>query len=193
MATRIGVLALQGDVEEHEAAFKRLGAETRRIRKPGDAEGLDGLVIPGGESTTIGLLLKRTGLLGKIRGMAKRTAIYGTCAGLILLAKRVEGEKPWLGLLDVSVKRNAYGRQTESFEAGIKSSISEKPLKAAFIRAPAIVRAGKGVEVLAQHRGMPVLVRQENILASSFHPEISGELAVHRHFLSMASGSKKGK
>ena len=190
----IGVLALQGDVREHLAALEAVGAPARPVRRRHELDGLAGLIIPGGESTTIGRLLVLYDLLEPIRerAAAGRLAIYGTCAGLILLAREIEGsDQPRLGLLDVTVRRNAYGRQVDSFEALIEApALGPEPLEAAFIRAPLITRAGEGVEVLAHHDGHPVLVRQGTLLASSFHPELTGDLRVHRYFAERLAGER---
>ncbi|HEY8552171.1 MAG TPA: pyridoxal 5'-phosphate synthase glutaminase subunit PdxT [Thermaerobacter sp.] len=186
----MGVLALQGDVEEHRTALARAGAEVRSVRTPGDLEGLEGLVLPGGESTAIGRLMERAGLLEPLRARAEAgaLALFGTCAGMILLAREVlGGEPPRLGLLDVTVERNAYGRQVDSFEADLPvPALGEGPLRAVFIRAPVVRAVGPGVEVLATWQGHPVLVRQGRHLASSFHPELVDDLRLVRYFLALA-------
>lgn len=186
----IGVLALQGDFREHLDALRKCGASGREVRLPADLDGIAGLIIPGGESTTIGKLMAMYGMDKAVRahhddGMA----IWGTCAGAILLAKDIIGSsQPRLGMMDISVKRNEYGRQVDSFETKLDVEGIGK-LKGVFIRAPVIHRLGKGVGVLASHRGRPVLVRQGRLLASTFHPEISGSTAIHRYFMAMAGNA----
>ncbi|MBI4010925.1 MAG: pyridoxal 5'-phosphate synthase glutaminase subunit PdxT, partial [Candidatus Rokubacteria bacterium] len=171
---RIGVLALQGDFAAHGKALARLGVAAPEVRKPGELAGLDGLVIPGGESTTL-LRLMGEAFPRAIRGLhAAGTPIYGTCAGLILLAREVAGPRqPSLGLIDVAVERNAYGRQRESFEAEIDARLDGTParLPALFIRAPRMSRLGPGVTTLAHWRGEPVLAREGAVLVGTFHPE----------------------
>lgn len=188
---RIGVLALQGDVEEHMAYFRRAGADVRPVRVYRDLEGLGGLVLPGGESTAIGRLMERAGLLDALAegSRAGTMAFFGTCAGMILLAREVAGgDAPRLGLMDVAVVRNAYGRQVDSFEADLPGpALGETPLRALFIRAPVVQSVGPGVEVLARWQGRPVLVRQGRCLASTFHPELAGDLRVAQLFLSMVA------
>ncbi len=182
----IGVLALQGDVREHRRALERLGARTREVRKPRDLEGLDGLVLPGGESTTIARLLHESGLWDELRERGREGfPIYGTCAGLILLAREILEDRPeGLGLMDITVDRNAYGRQVDSFEADIEIE-GIGPFHAVFIRAPKVVRCGPDVEVLAEYDGSPVLVQQGRLLASTFHPELTDDPRVHEHFLKL--------
>lgn len=188
---RVGVLALQGDVEEHRTALTRAGAEVRSVRTPGDLEGLEGLVLPGGESTAIGRMMERAGLLEPLRARAAagNLALFGTCAGMILLAREVlGGAPPRLGVLDVTVERNAYGRQVDSFEVDLPvPALGEAPVRAVFIRAPVVRAVGPGVEVLATWRGHPVLVRQGRHLASAFHPELVDDLRLVRHFLTLAT------
>lgn len=188
MATKprtIGVLALQGDFAEHITALRKLKITCAEVRNVDDIKKTNGLIIPGGESTTIGKLLVSTGLDLWLKTRAKKGyAIYGTCAGAILLAK--------LKLIDIDVKRNAYGRQLDSFDEPIEvktrliASLHE-PLRGVFIRAPKITRLGKNVQMLASHRGDAVLVQQGNILAGTFHPELTDNLAVHRYFATLAS------
>jgi 5'-phosphate synthase pdxT subunit len=169
----IGVLALQGGFEAHAKSLARLGAEVREVRTPGDLEGLDALVIPGGESTTIGLGVEREGLAEPLaRFVRSGRPVLGTCAGMIML------DRDHLGLLDISVRRNAFGRQLASFEAEL--DFEGEPLHAVFIRAPWVEEAGDGVEVLAEVDGHPVAVRQGNILAVAFHPELTDEGRVHQ-------------
>ncbi len=186
---RVGVLALQGDVSEHLDYFRRAGAAVRPVRVPLDLEGLEGLVLPGGESTAIGRLMERAGLLAAVAERSRRgdLALFGTCAGLILLARQVEGgQPPRLGLLDLAVVRNGYGRQVDSFEADLEvPALGDAPVRALFIRAPVVESAGAGVEVLARFRGRPVLVRQGRCMASTFHPELGEDLRVARLFLSL--------
>jgi len=173
----IGVLALQGAFREHARMLRRLGAEVVEVRLPEELEGLDGLVIPGGESTTIMRLAQIYGLDEAIRRY--RGAILGTCAGMILLGR------DHLGLADLEVERNAYGRQVRSFEADVELAGEDRPLHGVFIRAPRIREAGGDVEVLGKLDGEPVLVRDGRLLLASFHPELTDDLRVHELFLSM--------
>jgi 5'-phosphate synthase pdxT subunit len=186
---KVGVLALQGDVREHERALDAVGAAPVAVRDPDDLNSVDGLIIPGGESTTIGKLLDRFGLLGPLnQRVAEGMPVYGTCAGLILMASRVVGKEDAphrVGALDIDVRRNAYGRQTESFETDLDIEGLDEPFRAVFIRAPVIERTGAGVTVLAACDGHPVLVKQRRLLASSFHPEMTGDLRIHQLFLDM--------
>jgi len=183
----VGVLDLQCDVSEHLAALAELGVSTRRVKRPGDLDWLDGLVIPGGESTTIGRLMQWHGLLDEVRARAAagRLAVYGTCAGMILLAKEIEeSDQARLGLMDIAVRRNAYGRQVDSFETEVEvPSWGGPPLPAVFIRAPAVTRVWGEARVLAWLDDTPVLVEQGPLLASSFHPELTEDRRVHRYFL----------
>lgn len=182
----VGVLAMQGAFREHRLALERCGAAVREVRTRGDLEGLDALVIPGGESTAISLLLRRGELFDALRErIASGLATYGTCAGVILLAKEVLGNGlKTLGLMDLAVRRNAYGRQVDSFEVSLAIPLlGPEPFRAVFIRAPRIERVGSGVEVLAMYDGRPVLVRQGNCLVSCFHPELTADLRLHRYFL----------
>jgi pyridoxal 5'-phosphate synthase pdxT subunit len=172
---RIGVLAVQGNVREHVAMLRRLGAEVVDVRKPEGLEGLDGLVVPGGESTTFMRLMRLYGLDDAIRAFGG--PILGTCAGMIVL------DRDHLGLADVEVDRNAYGRQVASFEADLKLPGEETPLRGVFIRAPRVRVAGDDIEVLAEHEGEPVLVRDGRILVASFHPELTDDTRVHELFL----------
>jgi 5'-phosphate synthase pdxT subunit len=171
---RIGVLAVQGAVREHLEAIRAVGAEPVTVRLPGDFDGLDALILPGGESTTMRRFIDRYGLREPILAMAGRGApMLGTCAGMILLAGRLtDGQDPVLGLLDVSVERNAYGRQLDSYEADVNlPAIGDEPLHGVFIRAPVVVEAGPGVEVLARDAdGRIIAVRQGKVLATAFHP-----------------------
>lgn len=183
----VGVLALQGDFREHLAVLDRLGVEGREVRLPADLAGLDALVMPGGESTTIGKLAVRFGLLDPLREMIEDgLPTYGTCAGLIFSAMAVtEGAQPLLGVLDVVVERNAFGRQNESFETDIDVEGLAEPFHAVFIRAPWVAKVGSGVEVLAAVDDHPVMVRQGNILGTSFHPELTGDDRIHRMLVDM--------
>ncbi len=186
----IGVLALQGDFREHEAIFRRLGIPTRRVRKAADLEGVLGLVIPGGESTTIGKLAREYGVEAEARRRfeARALALWGTCAGAIWLAREVEGypEQPRLGVMDVRIRRNAYGRQVASFETDIDVAGFDRPFHAIFIRAPQIVRVGEGLEVLARYKEDPVFVVGERLMATTFHPELTEDPRVHRYFARLA-------
>jgi 5'-phosphate synthase pdxT subunit len=172
---KIGVLALQGNFREHAAMLRRLGAEPVEVRKPEQLEGLDGLVVPGGESTTFTRLMRLYGLEEAIRRFEQ--PILGTCAGLIVL------DRDHLGLVDVEVARNAYGRQVSSFEADLDLTGEDKPLRGVFIRAPRVTAAGESVEVLAELDGEPVLLRQGRFLVATFHPELTDDTRVHELFL----------
>ncbi|MBI2576230.1 pyridoxal 5'-phosphate synthase glutaminase subunit PdxT [Candidatus Woesearchaeota archaeon] len=187
---KIGVLALQGDVREHVQMLQALQVGSVLVTLPEHLGGIDGLIIPGGESTTIGLLMARYGLDKAVISRHKQgMGIFGTCAGAILLAKDILGSsQPRLGIMDISVARNDYGRQADSFEAAIKDHRLElpgKPLKAAFIRAPVIKKISDGCKVVAKLGNSPVLVRQHRLLTSTFHPELVGETRVHKYFLGM--------
>jgi len=186
----IGVLALQGDFAAHAAALERLDVAVREVRKPAELEGLDGLVIPGGESTAL-LILMGADFPPALRAFhAAGRPIYGTCAGLILLAREVlNPRQPSLGLIDVTVERNAYGRQKESFETSVDGRLGDEavPFHGVFIRAPRIRRVGPGVTTLATRGGEPILARQGSVLVGTFHPELTGDLAVHRYFLRMVA------
>lgn len=179
----IGVLALQGDFEAHARVLERLGASARIVRTPADLHGVDGLVIPGGESTTMTLGIEREGLAEPLRELAAEgTPVLGTCAGLIML------DRDHLGVLDVTARRNAFGRQVASFEADVHLvGMNGSPLRAVFIRAPWVEDRGEEVEVLAEVEGRPVAVRQGNILAVAFHPEIAGDGRLHSWLLERAA------
>jgi pyridoxal 5'-phosphate synthase pdxT subunit len=172
---KIGVLALQGNFREHAAMLRRLGADPVEVRKPEQLKGLDGLIVPGGESTTFMRLMRLYGLDDAIRTFDR--PIMGTCAGMIVL------DKEHLGLADVEVERNAYGRQVSSFEADLTLTGEDQPLRGVFIRAPRVRMTGEDVEVLAEHDGRPVLVRDGRILVASFHPELTDDARVHELFL----------
>jgi 5'-phosphate synthase pdxT subunit len=175
----IGVLALQGDFQAHSRMLRGLGADVREVRTPADLEGLDGIVIPGGESTTMTLGIEREGLAEPLRELATAgTPVLGTCAGMIML------DREHLGIADYRCARNAFGRQIRSFEADLRiPGIDGPPVRAVFIRAPWIAEHGDAVEVLASVDGHPVAARQENLLVISFHPEIAGESRLHELFL----------
>jgi 5'-phosphate synthase pdxT subunit len=183
---RIGVLALQGNFREHVATLRALGADPVEIRKPEQLAGLDGLVIPGGESTAIGRLVELYGFDEALR--AFEAPIFGTCAGMILVARDAVDAKPGqplLGLADIVVRRNAFGRQVRSFEADLDVAGEETPTRGVFIRAPWIEAAGPGVEILAEHEGHGVLARDGRILVAAFHPELTGDTRVHERFLDL--------
>ncbi|MBI2846650.1 MAG: pyridoxal 5'-phosphate synthase glutaminase subunit PdxT [Chloroflexi bacterium] len=188
--TRIGVLALQGAFQEHIETLKKIGVEAVEVRLPEDLDGLDGLVIPGGESTTIGKLMVEYNFLDSIKKRAQNGfAILGTCAGMILLANGIPGfDQPTIGILDIDVKRNAFGRQVDSFEVDIPiPELGEKYFRAVFIRAPVIGRTGPDVKVLAHlSDGTPVAARQGKILVCAFHPELTDDLRFHDYFLNIA-------
>jgi 5'-phosphate synthase pdxT subunit len=188
----IGILALQGDFEKHADAVRAAGACALEVRENPDFEKIDGLIMPGGESTTIGKLLVRYDMAKTIQQFAAAgKPIYGTCAGAILLARNIEKyDQLRLGILDIQVLRNGYGRQIESFEADIPApDLGEIPLRGVFIRAPIITSAGKDVRIIAEFNGSPVFVRQGKIISTTFHPELTGDLRVHRYFLSLLAGA----
>ena len=188
---KIGVLSLQGAFQEHLDTLDAIGVEGVRVREPADLDGVSGLILPGGESTTMRQLIERWKLTGPINELAERGApIFGTCAGMIVLASEIAGgERPILPLLDVTVERNAFGRQLDSFEAELEVPVlGGKPVHAVFIRAPIIERVGPDVDVLARlDDGRVVAVRQRNVLATAFHPELAGELRFHRLVATMAA------
>ena len=201
---RIGVLALQGDFAEHVAALRRLGVEVAEVRRPEQLEGLAGLIIPGGESTTIGKLLADYGLLEPLRQrIGAGWPVWGTCAGAILLADDLgtsaqrlgATEQPRLGGMDITVRRNAFGRQVQSFEADlIVPELGEAPFRAVFIRAPCIERVGPSARTLARlDDGRAVAARQGHLLATCFHPELTDDLRFHQYFLEMASSNGAAK
>jgi 5'-phosphate synthase pdxT subunit len=184
---KAGVLALQGDFREHEEVLAMIGATPVEVRTPEDLEGVDALVIPGGESTTIAKLARSAGLVEPILERAGRgMPMLGTCAGMIVMAARVEGGEPLLRLVDVGVRRNAYGRQVDSFEADVRVRGVEEPVRAVFIRAPVVEDVGSAVTVLAEHENRPVVLEQGNLVVASFHPELVREGALHRYLLGKA-------
>ncbi len=189
----IGVLALQGDFREHVNMVRSLGVQVQLVRFPEEVALVNGLIIPGGESTTMGKLMVKYGLDNAIVDCFKagRLAIYGTCAGMIVLARNIEGntDQPHLGLLDVTVRRNAFGRQKESSEEDLDIEGFDMPLHALFIRGPVIVRTGPSVKVLARVAEGPVYVQQGRLLASSFHPELGNDTRVHQHFVRLSEQS----
>ncbi|MDD4600987.1 Pyridoxal 5'-phosphate synthase subunit PdxT [bioreactor metagenome] len=185
---RIGVLALQGAFREHRRMLEACGAEVVEIRKPEELDEVQGLIIPGGESTTIGKLMIEWGLMDKIKTRYNQgMAIYGTCAGMILLCKEiVSSNQPRLALLDATVQRNAFGRQRESFEADLTvPEFGADPVKAVFIRAPFIEQVGPGVNVMAKVKDKVVIAREGNLLVTAFHPELTDDNRIHKYFISM--------
>src|SRR5919202_1942909 len=189
MAPLVGVLALQSDFEAHARMLRALGADVREVRVPDDLEGLEGLVIPGGESTTITLGVEREGLGEPLRELARSgTPVFGTCAGMIML------DRSHLGIMDIDCRRNAFGRQIRSFEADLDiPGIDGPPVRAVFIRAPWIAEHGEGVEILAEVDGHPVAARQGELLVISFHPEIAGESRLHGLFLRNVAEGERAK
>ncbi|MGQ9634387.1 MAG: pyridoxal 5'-phosphate synthase glutaminase subunit PdxT [Bryobacteraceae bacterium] len=190
-APRIGILALQGDFEAHRIALARAGAEGFEVRTAGDLEQAEGLILPGGESTTMLKLLREEGLWELLREFGRSRPMFGTCAGAILLASKVtHPEQESLGLMDLEVERNAYGRQLHSHVARVEAE--EGPLEAVFIRAPIIRRTGPGVRVLARHKGDPVLVEESLHMAATFHPELTSEDRIHRRFVEKVAAAALG-
>jgi len=189
--TRIGVLALQGDFAEHIAALQNMGVEATEVRGAAELDRVDGLILPGGESTTIATLMREYDIDQKVKALAARgLPVLGTCAGMIVLARRIVGmEQPSLGLIDIDVRRNAFGRQADSFEADLDMPVLGRvPLRAVFIRAPLIERTGTGVQVLARlPSGSPVAAQQGSVLVSAFHPELTPDTRFHRYFASLAA------
>jgi 5'-phosphate synthase pdxT subunit len=184
---KAGVLALQGDFREHEAVLTDLGATPIEVRTPEDLAGVDALMIPGGESTTISKLARSAGLVEPIVERARAgMPMLGTCAGMIVMAARVEGGEPLLALVDIGVRRNAYGRQVDSFEADIDVEGVDEPVRAVFIRAPIVEDVGDGVRMIAEHEGHPVVLEQGSLVVASFHPELVREGALHRYVLDKA-------
>jgi len=194
--SRIGVLALQGAFAAHTVALTRLGVESREVRLSGDLGECDALVMPGGESTTMSKLLETSALFDPIaERIADGMPVFGTCAGMILLAREVTDGRPdqrSFGAIDIAVQRNAYGRQVDSFETEIALRGDAEPFHAVFIRAPRITRLGVGVEVLAEQSGDPVLVRSNAVMAASFHPELADDDRVHQLFLTLVDEVRTG-
>lgn len=189
---RVGVLASQGAFAEHIAVLRQMGVEAIPVRLPRDLEGLDGLIIPGGESTTISRLMRSCDLMDRIRDLAQNgLPVFGTCAGMILLARKIsDSDAEPLGVMDIVVRRNAFGRQRESFETELSIPIlGEKPFPAVFIRAPIIERINNRVEILARlDDGTIVAAREGKLLASAFHPELTDDLRFHQYFLDIVTG-----
>lgn len=185
---KIGVLALQGAFIEHEKMLRALGVGTVEVRLPSDLEGLDGLIIPGGESTTIGKLAVEYGLIEPLRQFARATPTWGTCAGMIFLAKDIGIDRqPILGLMDITVNRNAFGRQVDSFEVDLPISVlGDAPFHMVFIRAPVVTGVSDGVDILARLAdGRIIAVQQGHLLATAFHPELTDDTRLHRYFLEL--------
>lgn len=198
----IGILALQGDVREHASAFAHLGESVREVRRPGDLAGLAGLVVPGGESTTLSLLLGSSGLVGPLdEELAAGLPVFGTCAGMILLARTVldgRNDQVSFGVIDLTIRRNGYGRQVASFESEVDVPVlGDEPLPAVFIRAPVVESAGPGVEVLATlpgdggDSGRPVVCRQGAVLVVAFHPELTADRRLQRLFVEMTKEERR--
>ena len=198
----IGILALQGDVREHASAFAHLGESVREVRRPGDLAGLAGLVVPGGESTTLSLLLGSSGLVGPLdEELAAGLPVFGTCAGMILLARTVldgRNDQVSFGVIDLTIRRNGYGRQVASFESEVDVPVlGDEPLPAVFIRAPVVESAGPGVEVLATLPGVggdpgrPVVCRQGPVLVAAFHPELTADRRLQRLFVEMTKEERR--
>ncbi len=195
-AGTVGVLALQGDVVEHLGALEESGVQALAVKSKEDLGRVDGLIIPGGESTTVMKLLDRFELAEPVIARTRAgMPLWGTCMGMIVVARNVTGtQQPTLGLMDISVRRNAFGRQNESAEVSLPIPVlGGKDFPAVFIRAPWVERAGRAVEVLAERGGRAVMVRQENMLATSFHPELSGDRRVHEYFMQMVRDALVGK
>lgn len=193
---KIGVLAIQGDFIEHIAILTKLGVNSQQVRLPEQLEGLDGLIIPGGESTTLSRLMSMYHLREPVAQMAQQhKTVWGTCAGMIMMAHEITEEDPIpLQLMDIGVQRNAFGRQIDSFEQDLEiTPFNTPPLHAIFIRAPVIIRVGNGVQVLAElPDGRPVAVQQGNLLATSFHPELTNDTRFHQYFLDLATTQAAG-
>jgi 5'-phosphate synthase pdxT subunit len=183
----VGVLALQGAFSAHEAALADAGARTVQVRTPAHLRGVDALVMPGGESTTMSMLLETSGLFDEIKArLSDAMPVFGTCAGMILLATEVldgRADQRSFGAIDIAVRRNGYGRQIDSFETDISVAGEDAPFHAVFIRAPKVESVGPAVEVLAAHEGVPVLARQGHVMVASFHPELAGDARLHHKFL----------
>jgi 5'-phosphate synthase pdxT subunit len=183
----VGVLALQGAFAAHQEALESAGVQSRQVRRPGDLQGLDGLVMPGGESTTMSRLLTTSGLFDAIKAqLSDGLPVFGTCAGMILLASDVLDGRPdqlSFGAIDMTVQRNGYGRQVDSFETDLEVVDFDRPFHAVFIRAPKVVAVGSNVEVLAEYDGVPVVARQGHVMVASFHPELTVDARLHARFL----------
>jgi 5'-phosphate synthase pdxT subunit len=183
----VGVLALQGAFVAHQRALESVGARTRQVRVPADLDGVDGLVMPGGESTTMSKLLSTSGLFDDVKALlSDGLPVLGTCAGMILLASEVLDGRPdqvSFGMIDISVRRNGYGRQVDSFETDLDVVDFDRPFHAVFIRAPKVASIGANVEVLAEYDGVPVVARQGHVMVASFHPELTGDARLHARFL----------
>ncbi|MCI0355795.1 MAG: pyridoxal 5'-phosphate synthase glutaminase subunit PdxT [Acidobacteria bacterium] len=189
---KVGILAIQGDFDAHRRRLEELGAEVVLVRKPQELDAVDALVLPGGESTTFLKFLERDGFLEKLRQFTGSKPVFGTCAGAILLAQEVTNPpQAALGALDIHICRNAYGRQLESSIRTGQTSLPGGPLEMVFIRAPKIEKVGKGVEVLATEGGHPVLVRRGNVMAATFHPELSDDTRVHAAFLELVRNGSR--
>jgi pyridoxal 5'-phosphate synthase pdxT subunit len=190
--TKIGVLAAQGAFAEHIESLEELKVEAIPVRLPGELKSLEGLIIPGGESTTISLMMQNYKLLDEVTAMGQKGfPLFGTCAGMIMMAKHVLGShSPTMKLMDITVSRNAFGRQVDSFETDLDiPALGNPPFHAVFIRAPLVTACGKGVDVLARLKdGTIVAAREGKMLAAAFHPELTGDLRVHRYFLDMVKG-----
>lgn len=196
MHERIGVLALQGAFAAHERRLTALGATAPEVRVPSDLDGLDGLVVPGGESTTMSKLLASSGLMAPVTDLVRAgLPVFGTCAGMILLAADVHDARPdqqWWGAIDLTVRRNGYGRQVDSFEADLDVLGLDEPFHGVFIRAPLVETVGADVEVLARHDGVPVLARQGAVMVASFHPELTDDTRLHAQFLDLVRAHGDG-
>ncbi|MBM7567471.1 pyridoxal 5'-phosphate synthase glutaminase subunit PdxT [Paenibacillus sacheonensis] len=192
---KIGVLALQGAVAEHIRSIEAAGGQGVAVKRIEELQGLDGLIIPGGESTTIGKLMRKYGFIDAIREFSRQgKPIFGTCAGLIVLADRIDGqEDAHLQLMDMKVARNAFGRQRESFETDLAIKGIEEPVRAVFIRAPLIMEVSPNVDVLSTYNGEIVTARQGHLLASSYHPELTDDYRLHAYFLDMAKEAAAAK
>lgn len=186
---KVGVLALQGAVTEHMRSIELAGAEAVAVKHTEQLDDIQGLIIPGGESTTIGKLMRKYGFIEAIRNFSEQgKPLFGTCAGLIVLAKSIEGgEEAHLALMDIQVSRNAFGRQRESFETGLNVKGLDLPVRAVFIRAPLITGAGEGVEVLSTYKDEIVMARQGHLLVTSFHPELTDDFSLHQYFVDMVN------
>lgn len=188
----IGVLAIQGDFAAHARSLERLGLRSVEVRRTGDLDAIDGLIIPGGESTTMLKFVTEEGLASPIKEFSLTKPVFGTCAGAILLAREVHNpDQPSLALIDIAVERNGYGRQADSFVSQTDTELEGKCLEAVFIRAPKIKRVGPDVEVLASLHDEPVLVRERNVLAATFHPELTDDERVHKRFAEMVASTKR--